>query len=79
VDVDEAGRDDEIRGVDRARRGLGHLAHGDDAAAAHTHVATPGGRTRAVDDRATGDLQIEHAASFARTRRRGATGAFSPA
>ena len=64
VDVDEPGRDEAAGGVDD----LGGVAvdvlpDGDDHAVLDRDVAHEPGATGAVDDRPTGDLQIEHAPS----------------
>ena len=60
VQVDEAGRHHQATRIDLVDRGLGEVADGDDATVADTDIGHPTGRTRAVDDRSPGDLQIEH-------------------
>ncbi len=62
MDVDEPGRDDLARGVDRARRFLRLVdgADGRDPTVADADVGDAAGRTRAVDDRSTTDDQVEH-------------------
>jgi hypothetical protein len=61
VRVDEAGRDDESRGLDDAASlRAPEIADRRDGLPADAHVGAPAGRTRAVDDRPTPDHEIEH-------------------
>ena len=59
VDVDEAGRDDAARGVERARARQAR-ADRDDALALDGDVRTPPRRPRAVDHGAAADDEIGH-------------------
>ena len=70
VDVDEARRDDPAGRVDRLACILGDLADGDDAPVLDADVALKARCAAAIDDRAAGDLQIQHVAFlFAWARR----------
>ncbi len=72
VDVDEAGRDDAPGRVDDlACVAVDVLADGDDHAVADGDVTHEPGTTGAVDDRPTGDLQLEHATSVPTPRASG--------
>ena len=59
VAVDEARRDDQAVGVDRALGDRGHASDLDDAPAGDSHVAAVAGGTRAIDDRSVADQEIE--------------------
>ena len=58
VDVDEARRDDAVLGIDGRPRASRCLANGDDGAVTNAEIARSGGRARAVDDHAPGDLDV---------------------
>src|SRR6185437_8149934 len=76
VDVDEPRRDDAAGGIDGFRRlplqsgFVGRAPHDlDDPAVPHADVGSVTGHTRAVNDGATDNLQIEHAATSSTNRR----------
>jgi hypothetical protein len=69
--IDEAGRDDQIRGINRCRGG-GALQRSDrgDAVAGDADVAAVPGRAGAVDDPAMGDQHVESRSRGLRADRR---------
>src|SRR5262249_48323590 len=60
VHVDEARGDDKAGGIDGFLGVLVDLADGNDAAVLDADVAAIAGNARAIDDRASRDLQIKH-------------------